>query len=57
MAFQGIFPIGSLLTGAIAEWIGIKNTLYIMGSAGVLIALCFYIYLRLHIQRRLFKLR
>lgn len=57
MAFQGIFPIGSLLTGAIAEWIGIKNTLYIMGSAGVLIALCFYVYLRLHIQRRLFKLR
>src|SRR5690606_40160918 len=31
MAFQGIFPIGSLLTGAIAEWIGLKNTLYLMG--------------------------
>lgn len=56
MAFQGIFPIGSLLTGAIAEIIGIKSTLYIMGGCGILIAIGFYIYLRLHIQRRLFKL-
>ncbi len=55
MAFQGIFPIGSLLTGAIAEVLGIKNTLYIMGGCGVLISVGFYIYLRLHIQRRLFK--
>lgn len=57
MAFQGIFPVGSLVTGAIADSVGIKNTLYIMGSAGVTIALCFYAYLRLHIQRRLFKVR
>lgn len=55
MAFQGIFPIGSLIIGAIAEGIGIKNTLYLMGSAGVTIALGFYIYLRHHIHRRLFK--
>ncbi|QBR12811.1 MFS transporter [Sphingobacterium sp. CZ-2] len=55
MAFQGIFPIGSLITGAIAEFLGLKNTLYIMGGCGILIALGFYIYLRLHIQRRLFK--
>ena len=55
MAFQGIFPIGSLLTGAIAEIVGIKNTLYIMGACGVLISVGFYIYLRIHIQRRLFK--
>lgn len=55
MAFQGIFPIGSLLTGAIAEIVGIKNTLYIMGGCGILLAIGFYIYLRLHIQRRLFK--
>ena len=34
MAFQGIFPIGSLLTGAVAEIIGIKNTLYVMGAVG-----------------------
>lgn len=56
MAFQGIFPLGSLLTGAIAEIIGIKSTLYIMGGCGILIAIGYYIYLRLHIQRRLFKL-
>ncbi|HMR17841.1 MAG TPA: MFS transporter [Sphingobacterium sp.] len=56
MAFQGIFPIGSLLIGAVAEGVGIKNTLYIMGSAGVLIAILYYVYLRLHIQRRLFKI-
>ncbi|MGJ1203898.1 MFS transporter [Sphingobacterium lactis] len=56
MAFQGIFPVGSLLTGTIAEAVGIKNTLYIMGGCGILIAIGFYIYLRLHIQRRLFKL-
>jgi predicted MFS family arabinose efflux permease len=55
MAFQGIFPIGSLLTGAVAEIIGIKNTLYVMGGCGILISLGFYIYLRLHIQRKLFK--
>lgn len=55
MAFQGVFPIGSLLIGAVAEGIGIKYTLYLMGAAGVMIALGFYIYLRQHIHRRLFK--
>ncbi len=56
MAFQGIFPIGSLIIGAVAEGIGIKHTLYVMGAIGVLIALGFYTYLRQHIHRRLFKL-
>ncbi|WP_164122349.1 MULTISPECIES: MFS transporter [Sphingobacterium] len=55
MAFQGVFPIGSLLIGAVAEGVGIKYTLYLMGAAGVMIALGFYIYLRQHIHRRLFK--
>ncbi len=55
MAFQGIFPLGSLLTGALAEIVGIKNTLYIMGGCGILVSLGFYIYLRRHIQRKLFK--
>lgn len=55
MAFQGIFPIGSLLIGTVAEAIGLKNTLYIMGSCAVFISLGFYVYLRLHIKRRLFK--
>jgi MFS family permease len=57
MAFQGIFPIGSLLIGGIAEMIGIKATLYFMGSIGVMISVAYYTYLRLHIHRRLFKTR
>lgn len=56
MAFQGIFPIGSLLTGAIAEAVGLKNALYIMGGVGVAISIGFYIYLRIHLHRRLFKI-
>ena len=56
MAFQGIFPIGSLLTGAIAEAVGLKNALYIMGGIAVLIALVYYVYLRLHLHRKLFKM-
>ena len=55
MAFQGVAPVGTLLVGSLAESIGIKQTLYLIGTAGVLIALGFYSYLRLHIQRRLFK--
>lgn len=55
MAFQGIAPIGTLLIGATAEYIGIKSTLYIMGAAGIALALSFYTYLRLRIHRRLFK--
>ncbi|MBD1422113.1 MFS transporter [Sphingobacterium chuzhouense] len=55
MAFQGVAPIGTLLVGAMAEYIGIKSTLYVMGAAGIVIALSFYTYLRLHIHRRLFK--
>src|SRR5690606_18427415 len=55
MAFQGIFPVGSLLTGAVAELVGIKTTLYIMGACGILIALGFYLYLRLRLQRKLFR--
>lgn len=55
MAFQGIAPIGALLVGGTAEYYGIQNTLYIMGGGGVLIAISFYIYLRRHIHRPLFK--
>lgn len=55
MAFQGIAPIGTLLVGATAEYLGIKVTLYAMGGAGVFVSLCYYTYLRLHIHRRLFK--
>lgn len=56
MAFQGIFPLGSLLIGTVASGIGIKNTLYLMGTCGVIVAIGFYTYLRIHIKRRLFKM-
>lgn len=56
MAFQGVAPLGALLIGALAESTGLKATLYIIGVAGVSIAVVYYIYLRLHIQRRLFKI-
>lgn len=55
MAFQGIFPIGSLLIGALASYFGLRSVLYFMGGAGVLIALSYYLYLRMHIHKRLFK--
>jgi len=56
MAFQGIAPIGALLIGATAEYFGIKNTLFLMGAAGIIISISFYVYLRRHIHRPLFKL-
>ena len=55
MAFQGVAPIGTLLVGAVAENAGLKPTLFGMGIAGVLIAMVFYAYLRVHIHRPLFK--
>ncbi len=57
MAFQGIFPIGSLLIGTIAAAVGLKYTLYIMGASGCLISMAYYIYLRTHLNKRLFKIR
>lgn len=56
MAFQGIFPLGSLLLGGVAELVGIRTAIYIMGSIGIVISLSYYVYLRLHIKRRLFRL-
>lgn len=55
MAFQGVFPVGSLLVGIIAENIGIKYTLYFMGGFGLLIAFGFYSYLRIRLNRKLFS--
>lgn len=56
MGFQGVFPVGSLISGAIAENFGIRNAIYIMGGVGIIISISYYTYLRLRIQRRLFKL-
>lgn len=52
MAFQGIFPVGSLLIGTLAQLWGIQYTLVFQGLAGALIALAFVIYIRQHILRR-----
>lgn len=55
MAFQGIFPIGTLMIGSLASYCGLRATLYTMGGLGILIAILYYTYLRLHIHKRLFK--
>jgi MFS family permease len=55
MAFQGIFPIGTLMIGSLASYCGLRTTLYVMGGLGILIAIVYYGYLRLHIHKRLFK--
>ena len=52
MAFQGIFPIGSLLIGILAQTLGIHYTLVLQGTAGALIAIGFVLYIRQHLQRR-----
>lgn len=57
MAFQGVFPLGSLLIGSLAELLGIRQVLYLMGSAGVLLSVGYYTYLRFRIHRRLFGFR
>src|SRR5690606_24312693 len=53
MAVQDVAPMGTLLVGGMAEYIGILRTLYVMGAAGIVIALRFYTYLRLHLHRSL----
>jgi len=51
MAFQGVFPIGSLFIGALAQWWGIHYTLVFQGLAGTMITLAFVFYIRNHILR------
>src|SRR5690606_28208597 len=52
MAFQGIFPIGSLLVGALASAWGIHYTLLLQGVAGSLLVIGFTAYIWQHISRR-----
>jgi len=52
MAFQGIFPIGSLLVGAMASAWGIHYTLLLQGVAGALVAIGFMVYIWQHINRK-----
>lgn len=52
MAFQGIFPLGSLLVGAMASAWGIHYTLLLQGVAGAFVAIGFMVYIWQHINRR-----
>lgn len=52
MAFQGIFPLGSLLVGAMASAWGIHYTLLLQGVAGAFVAIGFMLYIWQHINRR-----
>ena len=52
MAFQGIFPLGSLLVGAMASAWGIHYTLLLQGVAGVLVVMAFMGYIWRHINRK-----
>lgn len=45
MAFQGIFPIGSLLIGSIAEQMGVRQALLIQGTIGFLISFGYIYYI------------
>lgn len=55
MAFQGIFPIGSLFIGVLAQYMGLQSTLVFQGLAGLLISsgYVYYIYQNLRQHRRL----
>ncbi len=52
MAFQGVFPLGSLLIGFVAQTWGVKTTLLIQGIIGFLIGLCFLAYVWRTITKR-----
>ncbi len=52
MAFQGIFPIGSLLVGALASAWGIHYTLLFQGVAGALLVTGYMVYIWQHINRK-----
>ncbi len=52
MAFQGVFPLGSLLVGAMASGWGIHYTLLLQGVAGVLVVVGFVGYIWRHINRK-----
>jgi hypothetical protein len=45
MAIFGMMPLGSLITGAISQWIGAPNAILGQGIAAFIIALLFSRYL------------
>jgi len=46
MAYQGVLPIGTLLIGFLAGQIGTKTTVLIEGILALIIATCYFIYLK-----------
>lgn len=44
MAFQGIIPVGSLLTGLLSHWIGPRLTVFVAGLAGAVATVAFVNY-------------
>ncbi|HEY9257531.1 MAG TPA: MFS transporter, partial [Chitinophaga sp.] len=44
MAFQGIIPVGSLLTGLLAHFIGPRLTVFVAGLAGAIATVIFVNY-------------
>ncbi|MXV52380.1 MFS transporter [Pedobacter sp. HMF7647] len=57
MAYQGILPIGSLLTGIMAEKLGTRDVILMEGIAGILLISCFALYKNYYHWKRLFIVR
>lgn len=52
MAFQGVFPLGSLLIGFVAHSWGVQVTLLVQGVIGLLIGLSFLLYIWRNLTRK-----
>lgn len=52
MAFQGVFPLGSLLIGFLAQTWGVQITLLLQGIIGVLIGIAFLLYIWRSVTRK-----
>jgi len=51
MAFQGVFPIGSLIIGSLAQAVGVQWTLLTQGVAGLLISIGYIYYIFHNLQQ------
>jgi MFS family permease len=57
MSVFGMRPIGGLLIGTVSKWIGAPDTILAEGLAAILIALCFFPYLREEVLAEKDKMR
>ena len=46
MAYFGMLPLGSLLIGAVSQWVGAPNAILCQGITAIIIAAVFSKYLR-----------